>query len=102
MPKRIDANQNEIVKKLRQCGMKVMIISHVGSGCPDLAVGWRDLNCFLELKDGSKPASQQALTADEREWHANWGGQVAIVRNFEEAYNAVLLHAQAHPARKTA
>ncbi len=85
-----DANQPEIVAKLRDLpGVTVQILSAVGDGCPDLAVGYRGRTFLLEVKDGSKPPSAQALTDDQQVWHLDWRGHVAIVRSFEEAREAI-------------
>jgi hypothetical protein len=72
MPKRVDANQVEIVQALRRCGCTVQVLSDVGKGCPDLLVSHRGLLFMVEVKDGEKPASKQNLTPDEKEWHAQW------------------------------
>lgn len=87
---RIDANQNAVVDYLRALGMSVCILSPMGKGIPDLLVGWRGLNVLLELKDGAKPPSAQELTADERNWHAKWAGQLATVNSAEAAARVVI------------
>ena len=87
---KVDRNQAEVVNLLWQCGASVEILSAVGQGVPDLLVGWRDQNFLLELKDGEKPPSARALTADERDWHAKWNGQVDTVDSFDAAWEAIL------------
>ena len=87
---RIDANQNAVVAYLRELGMSVCILSPMGKGIPDLLVGWRGLNVLLELKDGTKPPSAQGLTADERDWHAKWAGQLHTVNSAEDAARVVI------------
>jgi hypothetical protein len=89
MPKRVDANQAEIVAALRRCGCSVQVLSMVGKGCPDLLVGRDYRNYLLEVKDGSKPPSKRQLTPDEVEWHADWLGRVNTVANIEEALAVV-------------
>lgn len=86
---KIDANQTAIVKALRAVGCSVTHLSGVGSGCPDLLVGRFGRNLLLEVKDGSKPPSAQALTEDQKLWHAAWRGQVFVVRTVDEALAAV-------------
>ena len=51
---KVDANQAQIVKKLRDCAVKVEILSDVGKGVPDLLAGFRGVNVLLEVKDGDK------------------------------------------------
>jgi hypothetical protein len=87
---RIDSNQPAVVAYLRGLGMSVCILSPMGKGIPDLLIGWRGLNVLLELKDGSKPPSAQALTGDERDWHAKWAGQLATVNCAEDAARVVI------------
>lgn len=87
---RLDSNHPNVVKALRSAGMTVQSLAAVGQGVPDLLVGWRGLNLVMELKDGAKPPSAQALTADETKWHESWGGHVVIVRDSDEAVAAML------------
>lgn len=85
MPKRVDANQKEIVAALRKVGATVQTLHEVGKGCPDLLVAFRGVNYLLEVKDGKKTPSKQRLNEDEQEWHAKWGGPVHVVRSVDEA-----------------
>lgn len=85
----VDANQPEIVAALRGVGATVQLLHKVGKGCPDLAVGWRGWNYFLEVKDGTKPPSARVLTDDQVEWHGGWKGQVAVVKSVDEALQAI-------------
>lgn len=84
-PKRIDANQPEIVARLREVGASVTPTHEIGRGFPDLAVGFRGTTYLIEVKDGSKPPSKRRLTPDEQEWHETWRGQVAIIETVEDA-----------------
>ena len=77
---RIDANQPEIVKALRQLpGVSVAITSDLGKGFPDLVVGYRGANYMYELKDPDKPPSGRKLTKSEQTFHDNWTGHVAVI-----------------------
>lgn len=89
MPKRIDENQPAIVSALRQVGATVLVLSMVGSGCPDICVGFRGVTYLFEIKDGQKPASKRKLTGDEQIWHDNWRGQVAIVESVDDALHQI-------------
>lgn len=84
-PKRIDGNQNEIVKQLRDCGASVLILSMVGKGCPDILVGLNGKNVLMEIKDGKKPPSGQKLTEHEQVFFDLWKGQVAVVKSLDDA-----------------
>lgn len=83
--RRTDANQPEVVKALRAIGCSVLLLHEVGDGCPDLAVGYRGHNWFIEVKDGNKPPSKRKLTEDEQAWHEARRGQVATVKSADEA-----------------
>ena len=87
--RRTDDNQTAIVEALRSIGATVQILSGVGHGCPDILVGIFKRNFLMEIKDGDKAASRQALTPEQGIWHNEWKGQVAIVRNAEEAIAAI-------------
>lgn len=82
--KKIDKNQPEIVKDLRAAGATVQILSAVGKGCPDILVGYNEVNYLMEIKfeDGK-------LTPDQRVWHATWLGKVYIVRNSHDAIRII-------------
>lgn len=86
---RIDDNQPLIVEALRRAGARVQPLHTVGKGCPDLLVGFRGRNLLLEIKDGAKSASRRELTRDERAWHDQWAGQVAVVASIAEALAAI-------------
>ena len=82
---KVDANQAEIVADLRKLGASVQSLTTVGKGCPDIVVGYMGVNLMVEIKDGSNPPSRRRLTLDELEWHAEWRGQVAVVKSIEQA-----------------
>ena len=99
--KRVDANQAEIMRALRdRFGARITVrsIAAEGNGLPDLLIGV--LDCFgdghtilLEVKDGNKPPSKQALTTMEKSFHKTWtGGGLFVVNSKEMAINAVLVH----------
>lgn len=85
---RVDVNQKSIVTGLREAGYTVQHLHKVGQGCPDILVGakngLRRFNLLLEIKEGDGK-----LTAQQVVWHADWLGQVAVVRNLSEALEAV-------------
>ncbi len=85
----VDANQPAVVAALRQVGATVQHLHKLGSGCPDLLVGYMGRNFLFEVKDGAKSPSRQKLTADEQEWHTAWRGFVAVVNSPEQAVRIV-------------
>lgn len=82
---KVDRNQPEIVAALRKAGATVEILSAVGNGCPDLAVGFRGQNFFLEVKDWQASANDRKLNDTQKEWHGGWKGQVAKVETVDAA-----------------
>lgn len=89
---KVDDNQNEIVKALRQIpGISVAITSGIGKGYPDLNLGWKGKTYLIELKDGQKTASRRKLTDDEIRFKNNWTGHYAICSTLDEILNEINL-----------
>lgn len=97
---RTDSNQAATVEQLRDIpGCSVAITAMVGDGFSDVVVGRRvsltwlertfgdmvPYNFLLELKDGEKAPSRQALTPDEKDFHTAWNGQIVVVNSIETA-----------------
>jgi hypothetical protein len=82
---RIDANQPEIVKALRQAGATVHPLHMVGGDFPDLIVGHFGVNVLMEIKDGGKPPSKRKLSDGQKEFRDNWNGPVVLVKDVEGA-----------------
>ena len=84
---KVDDNQTSVLWALRKSGCKVLIISVLGDGCPDLLVNRAGDIYMLELKDGDKPPSRRKLTPQQKEFHRDW--PVHTVTNKIEALEAV-------------
>jgi Holliday junction resolvase len=82
---KVDANQAEIVRALRQAGASVVSLANLGFGCPDLLVGKNGTNWLMEIKDGRGKPSERKLTPDETFFHAAWRGQICVVETVAEA-----------------
>jgi hypothetical protein len=85
---RTDSNQRQIVAALRKAGFSVCILSGAGhggvAGCPDLLCARAGVNYLLEVK-----APGGKLTPAQYKWHADWPGQVDVVRTVDDALRTV-------------
>lgn len=91
---RTDANQEALVKLWRKMGVSVWITSNVGGGGPDCVLGLLNgsghkVNVMIEIKDGQKIPSKKKLTVAEEEFHANWRGDIRIIKSVDEAVSLV-------------
>jgi len=86
---KVDDNQREVVRVLRDAGASILHLHRVGGGCPDLAVGFRGATYLLEIKDGCKPPSAQKLTPAQTDWFRDWRGHAVIVNSPEAALAAI-------------
>lgn len=86
---KVDANQKQIVAGLRKAGCSVLILSQVGKGCPDIAVGFGGFTILMEIKDGSKPPSARKLTPDEEQFFRTWRGSAVVIKSLDEAIEAI-------------
>lgn len=83
--KRVDRNQPEIVKQLRQIpGVTVAHTHIVGDGFTDLVIGYKRKNYLIEVKDPNQPPSKRRLTPDEEKFHREWTGQIAVAENLTD------------------
>ena len=73
---KVDVNQNEIVKQLRKIPRMTVAHTHmVGSGFPDIVVGYCGINFLFEIKTDSK----KKLTPFEDSFMDKWNGQYYVV-----------------------
>jgi len=87
---RVDANQKNIVSKLREIGCSVLHTHQLGKGAPDIIVGFNGKNYLFEIKDGNKPLSQQKLTVDEIKFKAEWQGRYDVVSSLDKLLEIIL------------
>ncbi len=79
---RVDANQEAIVKALRDAGAYVWII-----GLPvDLLVGYKNHTYLVEIKDGKK----KSLTKLQQDFFEKWcGGTLCRINDVESALRMI-------------
>lgn len=87
---KVDRNQAEIVKALRQAGATVQSLAPCGFGVPDLLVGFQRQTFLMEVKDGGRIPSERRLNDDQIAWHIDWrGGPCVVVNSVGEALAAI-------------
>ena len=86
---RTDANHKSVSDAFKALGCDVVSLAAVGNGVPDLLIGIHGVNGLVEVKDGSKPPSEQKLTPDQEKFHANWRGRIFVCRSIVEVPNIV-------------
>ena len=80
-----DRNHVEIMQTFRAHGFSVLDLSAVGKGCPDLLCANEKKTVMVEVKDGLKPPSQRQLNDKQKDFHAGWKGDIAIITTVQEA-----------------
>ena len=83
---RTDANQRAIIDMLEAIGATVVSLGAVGSGCPDILVGFRGINLLMEIKN---PVTRGKLNTEQEKWHKWWAGQRAVVTSTDEALSLI-------------
>lgn len=81
---KVDSNQREIVEALRAMGASVYLTHQVGSGFPDIVVGYRGMTILLEIK-----SEKGKMKPDEVEFFQKWKGCAFVVYSAEEAIMVV-------------
>ena len=84
--KRVDKNQSQIVKALRDRGVSVFLLHTVGKGCPDLLCGINNTTFLVEIKADAKAT----FTKDQIEFMAMWKGSPVHRISSEEEVVALL------------
>ena len=84
--RRVDVNQKEIVKALRDSGMYVFHLHTQGQGCPDILAGMNGQTYLVEIKASEKAKFTDAQIKFMAEWT---GGKVIRINNPQEAIDFV-------------
>lgn len=92
--KRKDENQNDVVAEILAVlpDADVIDLSGAGGGVPDIIIGWGKRNWLFEVKNPTKPRSDQELTDAQKALHLRWTGrgQIAVVKSAAEAVAVIL------------
>lgn len=84
---KLDANQVEIVRVLEAVGCRVLDLTALGGGCPDLLVSHRGKMWLMEVKN---PGGRNRIEPAQRLWSQRWKGpRPVIARSAREALSAI-------------
>ena len=87
--KKVDKNQKDVVKALRDYGADVFLLHTVGGGIPDLLVCYEEQTILMEVKDGE----DKKLTPQQITLFANWvGGPLHRVNSVQESIEVLKLY----------
>jgi len=87
--KKVDKNQKDVVKALRDYGADVFLLHTVGGGIPDLLVCYEEQTILMEVKDGA----DKKLTPQQITLFAAWkGGPLYRVNSVQEAVEVLKLY----------
>ena len=87
--KKVDKNQKDVVKALRDNGADVFLLHMVGGGIPDLMCCYGEQTILIEVKDGE----DKKLTPQQITLFANWqGGPLHRVNSVQEAIEVLKLY----------
>ena len=87
---KVDKNQSDMIRTLRDDGCSLFSLAGMGKGCPDLLVGIASKTYLVEVKDGSRYGKSRSiesmLTKDQKTFIAMWtGSPVVILKDVETA-----------------
>lgn len=85
---RVDGNHKSIVEALRRVGCRVLDLSRVGAGCPDLLVSLPQRGRVPELMLMEVKTARGKLNAAQRIFESE-GWPVFVVRTVDEALRLV-------------
>jgi hypothetical protein len=82
---KVDDNQEDVIDALEGVGASVLRLQGLERGCPDLCVGFRNVDFLMEIKGEDGRVAKHQI-----DWHHHWHGRpVTIVRTVEEALIAI-------------
>lgn len=86
-----DGNQAEIIELLRTIpDCSVLVLSAVGSSCPDILIGYHGANLLVELKNPDVRYNPKLPTmVKQAEFRKTWKGQVIQAYTLKEIIAAM-------------
>jgi hypothetical protein len=84
---RIDTNQPRMVRRLRELGFHITLLSQLGKGVPDVLVtAYSNRTERVEALLVEIKTDKGTLTEDERQWHESYpeGGPLLVARSEDD------------------
>jgi hypothetical protein len=97
----VDKNQAEIVRELEKMSqmnrdlgdpsnaISIVNLSRVGSGVPDLLIGYRGWNYLIEIKNPKQPERFRKLTPEQEKFHNDYCGHATVAETVEEIVSEI-------------
>ena len=82
--KRVDENQKAILDDLKRLHINYFVASDVGAGFPDIVIGFRGINWFIEIKTETGKQTKSQIKFEKE-----WQGQYAICRSTEQVLEVI-------------
>jgi len=82
---KVDANQSDLVKVMRDMGASVIITSSAHDGFTDTVVGYGGVTVLAEIKDGSKVLSDRQFTPKQVDFHRDFKGAITVIETLTQA-----------------
>jgi hypothetical protein len=83
---KVDSNHADIVKALRDVGARVLDLSAIGDGAPDIDVGFRGVDTLMEIKRDAKAK----LKDKQKDFATLWRGKPVVrVNSVSDAFRAI-------------
>ncbi len=85
----VDKNQAALVVVFEQLGCSVLNCVRVGSGFPDLIIGYRGHDYLVEVKNPTNAYGKRGLNGNQKRWSDTWPSPVFVVRTEDDVIKLV-------------
>lgn len=82
---RKDSNQKSIISALKKIGASVIDASNIGSGFPDLIIGYHKKTYLIEIKNKDNWYGKRGGSISQKTFRTDWkGDQIYVFSSIEE------------------
>ena len=85
----LDKNQPKIIRELKSLGYSVQSLASIGSGCPDLLVGFNGNNYLFEIKNPERRGAKRFPNELEQEYIGNWKGSIHLAYTSQDIIDII-------------